>query len=164
LVYRSYDSTTPAVAYYRFHNLRSSPVDSTFFRGYDYGSLALDSLEGKYLVLVGQGGKVCLTKRDIVLGVENTQPSIPPPFILQQNYPNPFNPSTTISFSVGRQAFVSLRVFDLLGSEVASLVNEKKDVGKYEVVFDALNLSSGVYFYRLSVGDFLKTNKMVVLH
>jgi pimeloyl-ACP methyl ester carboxylesterase len=83
---------------------------------------------------------------------------------LSQNFPNPFNPSTEIRFSVGTYGFTSLRVYDVLGREVAILVNEKKSAGTYTVTWNAAaNMPSGVYFYRLSVGSFAEVKKLVLL-
>jgi hypothetical protein len=81
---------------------------------------------------------------------------------LSQNYPNPFNPSTRISYTVGEPGFVQLKVFNVLGVEVATLVNEQKYSGKYTVDFDASKFSSGVYFYSLSVNNFNQTRKMIL--
>jgi len=89
--------------------------------------------------------------------------SAPTGFALEQNYPNPFNPATTIAFSIPSSAFTSLKVYDILGNEVATLVNEEKPAGTYEVQFDASNLSSGVYLYRLSAGNFTEMKKMVLM-
>jgi subtilisin family serine protease len=86
----------------------------------------------------------------------------PIPFELSVPYPNPFNPSTTLSFVIGHSSFASLKVYDVLGREVAMLVNEVKPAGTYTVHFDASNLSSGVYYYRLSVGSFTATRKMIL--
>lgn len=82
---------------------------------------------------------------------------------LLQNYPNPFNPTTTIRFSVGRYGDTSLRIFDVLGIEVVTLVNEVKAPGEYEVQFDASSLSSGVYYYQLRAAGFVETKKMILL-
>jgi hypothetical protein len=84
-------------------------------------------------------------------------------FKLEQNYPNPFNPSTTISFSIPNEEFVSLKVFNSLGEEVAELLNEEKPAGNYSLPFDASLLSSGVYFYKISAGSFVETRKMILL-
>lgn len=84
-------------------------------------------------------------------------------FILDQNYPNPFNPSTTITFSIPSEEFVSLKVFNSLGEEVADLVNEIKPAGNYKISFDAGQLTSGIYFYKLSGGNFFKTRKMILV-
>ena len=87
----------------------------------------------------------------------------PTEFSLGQNYPNPFNPSTTINYSIPEFSFVTLKVYDVLGSEVATLVNEDKSVGSYEVEFDATGLPSGIYFYKLQAGSFVETKKMVLM-
>ena len=84
-------------------------------------------------------------------------------FMLNQNYPNPFNPTTTIKYQLLENNFISVKVYDVLGGEIASLVNEKKAAGSYEVNFDASNLASGVYFYKLQAGKYLETKKMVLL-
>lgn len=89
--------------------------------------------------------------------------SIPNTFTLEQNYPNPFNPSTTIRYSIPTSEFVSLKVYDVLGNEVATLVNEEKSAGSYEVEFNASLLSSGIYFYKLQVGNFVETKKMILM-
>lgn len=89
----------------------------------------------------------------------------PADFKLSQNYPNPFNPSTSIDYHVAEKSFVSLKVYDLLGNEVATLINEEKPAGSYNVQFSInnLQLSSGTYFYRLQTGDFVETKKMILL-
>ena len=84
-------------------------------------------------------------------------------FILKQNYPNPFNPSTTIGYSLHQSGFVKLKVYDVLGREVASLVNKEQSVGNYEAEFNASNLTSGIYFYKLQSGNFMKTKKLILL-
>jgi hypothetical protein len=89
--------------------------------------------------------------------------SNPKDFSLLQNYPNPFNPATTISFSIPSSAFTSLKVYDILGNEVATLVNGRKYAGEYMIEFNASQLPSGVYLYRLSAGSFSLTRKMILL-
>jgi hypothetical protein len=84
-------------------------------------------------------------------------------FSLEQNYPNPFNPSTNIQYTISSNQFVKLKVYDLLGREVATLVNEEKSAGSYKVEFDASHLSSGIYFYKLNSGSFTETKKMILL-
>ncbi len=88
---------------------------------------------------------------------------VPTEYILKQNYPNPFNPSTKIEYGISEQSFVDLRVYDILGNEVAGLVKEEKPVGSYEVEFDATSLPSGIYFYQLQAGSFVETKKMVLM-
>ena len=84
-------------------------------------------------------------------------------FELEQNYPNPFNPSTSLQFTVGSLQFVTLKVYDVLGNKVATLVNEERPAGNYEVVFDASKFSSGIYYYRLVTGSFTDTKKMILI-
>ena len=84
-------------------------------------------------------------------------------FSLAQNYPNPFNPTTTISYSIPARAFVSLQVFDVLGKRIATLVDEYREAGTYAVHFDASNLPSGMYFYRLQAGNFTQTRKLLLM-
>ncbi|MGB5289742.1 MAG: T9SS type A sorting domain-containing protein, partial [Ignavibacteriaceae bacterium] len=87
----------------------------------------------------------------------------PDGFILAQNYPNPFNPSTTISFSIPAAGFTSLKVYDIIGNEVETLLSEEKPVETYEVQFNASNLSSGVYLYKIQAGNSVETKKMVLM-
>ncbi|MBK9099126.1 MAG: T9SS type A sorting domain-containing protein [bacterium] len=89
--------------------------------------------------------------------------NIPTEYLLEQNYPNPFNPSTTIKFRIPEGSYVSLKVYNVLGKEIATLVSEEMNAGTYEVNFDASNLSSGVYFYKIESGNFVKTNKMILM-
>lgn len=98
---------------------------------------------------------------------EKPEEILPEGFALYQNYPNPFNPSTTIRYTIPLDAGsetqeVSLKVYDVLGNEIATLVNDEKESGNYTVEFNASYLSSGVYFYQLKAGDFVQTRKMLL--
>jgi hypothetical protein len=84
-------------------------------------------------------------------------------FCLYQNYPNPFNPITKIKYQIPELSFVIFKVYDVLGNEVAILVNEEKTFGNYEVEFNAIGLSSGIYFYRIQAGSYIEIKKMVIL-
>ena len=84
-------------------------------------------------------------------------------YALAQNYPNPFNPTTQIHFELPQSGFVTLKVFDMVGREVATLVNDPRNSGSYTVRFDATNLSSGLYVYRLSAGSYSSVKKMIVM-
>jgi hypothetical protein len=95
-------------------------------------------------------------------GVQGTV-AIPKDFELFQNYPNPFNPTTVINYQLPVASHVVIRVYDILGREVTTLVNEQKPAGSYQVDFDAHLLSSGVYFYRLQAGSFTETKKFVLV-
>ena len=97
------------------------------------------------------------------IGIIQTNTQTPKDFSLGQNYPNPFNPSTKIQFSIPRSSFVNLKVFDNMGKEIATLVNEDINIGNFEVDFDARELASGLYYYRISAGDFTETKKMILL-
>jgi hypothetical protein len=95
--------------------------------------------------------------------VEEQIISYPNYFALEQNYPNPFNPITTITYQIPDAGFVTLKVYDVLGNEIATLVNEEKSVGSYEVKLDGNGLPSGIYFYRLQAGSFVETKKMILM-
>ncbi|MBK7631925.1 MAG: T9SS type A sorting domain-containing protein [Ignavibacteriales bacterium] len=84
-------------------------------------------------------------------------------FSLSQNYPNPFNPSTKISWQSPTSGWQTLKIYDVLGNEIVTLVNEYKSTGSYEIEFDASGLTSGVYFYKLQVESFIETKKMILL-
>lgn len=88
---------------------------------------------------------------------------VPKNFELTQNYPNPFNPSTTIEYSIPKDAIVSLKIYDVLGKEVVTLVNDQKSAGTYILNWNASNYSSGLYFYRLTAGEFTETKKMFLV-
>lgn len=126
-----------------------------------YGVSIRDSIG----IIVGKNGTV-LRKMDPTF-IDSTETDstlkIPSEYYLSQNYPNPFNPSTNIKYSILRQSFVTLKIYDLLGREAATLVNEEKPTGIYEIEFDGSNLSSGVYFYRLKTNEYAKTKKMILL-
>ncbi len=110
-------------------------------------------------------------KYDMTVGVDEPNPNITVNnFSLEQNYPNPFNPSTKISFTIpasplpfGKGTGVRLVVYDVLGNEIATLVNEEKSAGTYEVEFIPKNLTSGIYFYQLKAGSLVQTKKMILL-
>ncbi len=88
---------------------------------------------------------------------------LPQDYSLAQNYPNPFNPSTMIEFSIPKQSKVTLKVFNILGQEVATLVNGNLTAGRYSVDFNASQLAAGAYIYRLTADNFTKTSKMLLI-
>ena len=122
---------------------------------------------------VGDGGTILKTTNGGVTFIENEDNNIvqPKDYLLEQNYPNPFNPLTKIKFTIPsviasgakQSQMITLRVYDILGNEIAVLINEDKQPGNYEVEFDALNLTSGVYFYQLKASSFVETKKMILL-
>jgi hypothetical protein len=99
---------------------------------------------------------------NLVVNIHDEE-KMPISFKLFQNYPNPFNPTTSIKYSVSSLQFTIIKVYDMLGNEVATLVNEQKSPGEYEVKFDGSNLSSGIYFYQIKCGSFIQTNKMLLM-
>jgi hypothetical protein len=106
---------------------------------------------------------------NIIVSVEDfASDIIPTEFSLAQNYPNPFNPSTKISYQISALSFVTLKIYDVLGNEIVTLVNEEKPPGIYEVEFygnsgEVWNLPSGIYFYRLRANEFTQVKKMILL-
>jgi hypothetical protein len=102
-------------------------------------------------------------KPDFTIGVEDKDSVIPTEYQLLQNYPNPFNPTTTISYSVHERSYVKLRVFNLLGEEVANLINKEQATGEYTVEFNAERLPSGVYIINMNAGNYNKSIKAVLL-
>ena len=107
------------------------------------------------------GYKVYNKIPEVTAIIENNK--LPVEYSLEQNYPNPFNPTTTLSYSIPEQANVSLIIYDILGREVRTLVNEKKNKGTYEIKFDASSLPSGVYIYRFKSDNFLESKKLILL-
>lgn len=99
---------------------------------------------------------------EIVVSVDSEELN-PIAFVLEQNYPNPFNPNTRIKYAIGSRQFVTLKVYDVLGAEVATLINDEKPVGHHEIKFNASSLPSGIYFYTLRAGNFIETKKMLLL-
>jgi hypothetical protein len=95
-----------------------------------------------------------------IVSVDNLAPN---GFVLEQNYPNPFNPLTHIKYAIAGKQFVSIKVYDVIGNEIATLVNEEKPAGTYEVEFNATNISAGVYYYSLVTEGFVQTKKMILL-
>lgn len=104
-----------------------------------------------------------LKSTNLITKVNNNTIYLPSRYKLFQNYPNPFNPTTTINYSIPKASFVTIKVYDLLGKEVATLVNEVKSIGNYNVEFNASILTSGIYFYRMKAGSFVETKKLILL-
>jgi hypothetical protein len=98
-----------------------------------------------------------------IVGVDESREGIPGTFALYQNYPNPFNPTSTIRYDLPHSSDVAIKLYDVLGREVSTLVNEKQEAGYRQVTWDATNVASGMYFYRLSTTDFVQTRKLLLL-
>jgi hypothetical protein len=156
--------TTEDTIYWEFGYLASdsSNVDTIYSCGL---SLVWDSIPDLY-DRWNFGPKFPLTILNST-EIESDYSSSPDNFKLEQNYPNPFNPATTLRFTIPDFGFITLKVYDLLGNEVATLVNEQKPAGSYEVEFSASGgaegLASGIYYYSLQVGSYTATKKMLLL-
>jgi photosystem II stability/assembly factor-like uncharacterized protein len=129
-----------------------------------------DSLNGVYFInsstgwVVGDSGIILHTTNGGVAFVEEDQiDGFPTEYNLTQNYPNPFNPSTKIKYSIPQTSQVQVKVFDVLGNEIETLVNEEKSVGSYELTWNAEQLPSGIYFYLIQAGSFIDTKKMILI-
>jgi hypothetical protein len=130
----------------------------------DFGFLGAHFVDsyGNDITLPGYNMMTKLYYRQLVTGIEKHQ-ELPGSFALSQNYPNPFNPTTTITYEIPKALQVRLTVYDILGREVQTLVNEMKQPGRYETTFNASKLASGVYLYRLRAGGFVGTKKLLVI-
>lgn len=156
--------------------------DSTFSTVASINGTCMESyfLQGKFIsdtiwngtfkvMFSGSNCFDCANRIFLITGTTNNitgmmAETIPTEASLHQNFPNPFNPSTTIRYAIPQTGFVTIRVYDILGREVAAFVNEEKPVGSYEIEFNASTLSSGVYFYTLQAGEFVETRKMMLIH
>jgi hypothetical protein len=99
----------------------------------------------------------------VPVGIEGLIYDVPIIFELSQNYPNPFNPSTTIEFSLPKSEFVELKVYNILGKEVTTLVSNKLNQGNHSYTFDGSNLASGIYYYQLVAGEYREVKKMICI-
>jgi len=165
-----YDARNDAAWLDAFNN--STPGDSTMYRTQVVDLLQTFSAGDEVLVRFrlfadantnGWGWAIDnISIQEPMVGVDDDN-AVPKVFDLAQNYPNPFNPSTTINFSVPKNTEVELKVFDALGAEVETLIRKNYKPGNYNVLWNAANYASGVYFYRIKAGDFVSTKKLVLL-
>lgn len=148
-------------------------TDSSLYENYTFWSEEFGLLEhyvhdfelGNYIYLRGCviNGVLYGDTTFLTVGVDDIQTTQVAEYKLYQNYPNPFNPNTTIEYELKEYALVNLKVYDLLGNEIAALINEEKYAGRYSTKFDAQGLSSGVYFYKLTIGGNTQVRKMLLL-
>lgn len=152
-VYRNVNNNLTKIAFIKGNGTSTLKNHYTFTDG--------NLRNGRYTYQLRQidfdgSSKIYNLSNEVVIGTPMT-------YSLSQNYPNPFNPSTVIKYSIPQSSLVTLKVYNILGKEVASLVNENKEAGNYTVNFSAKNLSSGVYFYTIKAGNFTQTKKMTII-
>ena len=135
---------------------------ATDFRS-DTSKAPTDDLAYAFILDAGNPIKKFMANPFVATGVQTVNNNVPAVFALQQNYPNPFNPTTKIDYSIARTSHVTLTIYNIMGQEVQTLVNQEMAAGTYSVPFDASRLASGVYLYTLNAGSFVKTQKMVLL-
>jgi hypothetical protein len=150
------DNTKKFAALSSIKKMSFSTDGSTMQLSLTSGSTASESIAGIQHITFGATGDGTVLAVPAYTAKEKT-------YELMQNYPNPFNPSTQIKFSVAERGFVTLRVYDVLGNVVKTLINEERPSGEYTVQFDARSFSSGVYFYVLNTGKFSMTKKMLLI-
>jgi len=152
---------------------RLHPLPAPFNEGYVSQLWGMTALVNNKVFAVGQfrygsilyyDWQTLVMHNELITEVSGEESAFSPSqFLLHQNYPNPFNPSTTISFSIPSPAFTTLKVYDILGNEVTTLVNEEKSSGVYNITFEASVLTSGIYFYKLTAGEYSESKKMVLV-
>jgi len=149
-----------------------APFSGVFIPHNSLSNFISNSISGEWILTVtdhksGDDGILqdwgLLISESTLVGVEEEKDMYPEVFYLSQNHPNPFNPSTTIKWQQPETNIVTLKIYDVLGRELTTLINEELTAGNHETVFNASRLSSGVYFYQLQAGDFVQTKKMVLL-
>jgi hypothetical protein len=121
------------------------------------------AVSGDYAFVADRDGGLKIFEYAVTTGAEEVAPEIPASYSLSQNYPNPFNPNTTIEFALPHAATVSLKVYNLLGEEIATLASGDHPAGTFNASWDAPGTASGVYFYRLRAGDVVQTRKMILM-
>lgn len=156
---------------YRFSSLVTDSVTSVFTRGWPGFNLFIFKQGVGLLSFYGTDGCTCMSGYDyrhnlissILSKIENTHFNFPTDYNLSQNYPNPFNPTTSIDYHLSTDGKVTLKIYDMLGCEVKTLVDEYQQSGKYTTSFDAGKLSSGIYIYKLVAGSYSAQKKMLLL-
>jgi len=129
---------------------------------YGYSSSQSSTTSLNYTTSYNSTASFTMTPENVT-SVTNNNSSVLKNFVLEQNYPNPFNPTTTISYKLPYSSKVVLKVFNILGKEVATLVNSQETAGLHQVEFNASSLASGVYFYQINAGKFVATKKLILL-
>ena len=167
----NYSGSTPLNAYFINVNTgyvvnSSGELKMTTDGGTSWLNQSVPS-NGSYADIHGSGSFACIAGKKIAtnttVSIQQISNELPSEFSLEQNYPNPFNPTTNIGLRIADFGFVTLKVYDVTGNEVAVLVNEELSAGKYNVDFNASNLASGTYFYRLQTAGFTQTKKLTMI-
>lgn len=135
---------------------------SFYISGSKYAVFSVNYIKSEFLGNVFNSKTISYTPA-LTTGIDDDKNTMPVEFALKQNHPNPFNPSTRISFSLNEKSFISLKVYNLAGEEVATIAQGEREAGEYSINFDASRLSAGIYFYQLSAGRMKETRKMVLL-
>jgi hypothetical protein len=168
--YRTCAADVTTMKYYFFGtnvgtciNLMTSQVSNLSLSGISGGAITSALLYGTNMFVGTETGGVFRAQVSALATGVSDKIQLPNDFTLSQNYPNPFNPTTTISFSLPSKSFVTLKVFDALGREVSTLVSQELTAGNYSQQWNAGNLPSGMYFYRLQTGNYSETRKIVLL-
>jgi len=157
-----YISSWHTSSIHKFDSVFSNPSEIIYTHSGDPVDISYNSIDDILAVpLMNANAVVFLNVAPVSVDKEET--SLIQEFELNQNYPNPFNPSTKIIFSVPQISNVVLKVYDILGNKIATLVDAEKLAGNYEIEFDGKNLTSGIYFYKLIAGSFVQTKKMILL-
>jgi choice-of-anchor B domain-containing protein len=149
----------------------SSPVELAWYDTYPSNNgFTYDGCWGVYMFPSGkiiasdrQTGLYVLRSSQVLVGENGNNHNIPKDYSLSQNFPNPFNPVTTISYSVPKNVYVTLKIYNILGKEVATVIDRFERAGSHNVSYDAANLPSGAYFYKLTAGDYTQTKKMILV-
>lgn len=157
----------PQYSLYQSSNFGEDPWDTTFKapdkNEYTY---LTEARFGGYFFCIRKGGGLTVGEHPNdpkPTGVKGSLNSLPVQYSLYQNYPNPFNPTTTIRYSLPKESYVNLKIFDMLGKEVATLVDKEQGAGNYNIQFDGANLSSGIYIYKIQAGQYNATRKFMLL-
>ncbi|MGE5810494.1 MAG: T9SS type A sorting domain-containing protein, partial [Ignavibacteria bacterium] len=151
----------------RFHYNADGNLDTlvnthVVYSGYLGNKATLIDSYGNQLRLPENSGTIIYYYSALFTGTPNEELKVNS-FRLSQNYPNPFNPATTITYSLPKNSIVTLKIYDILGKKIATLVNEEKQSGTYNATWDARDAASGVYFYKITAGEYSKVNKMMLL-
>ena len=162
-VFAGANGGTPSGVYMSTNNGASWTMPDTGMTGYNIHYTQLLVWGNRLYALTESGIWYRPLNQFGATGVNDASNALPARFSLSQNYPNPFNPTTTIQFSISELSIVNLKVFDVLGREVATLVNGRMEAGVHQVSFDASRLASGIYFYQLQAGSFSQTKKLMLL-